>query len=152
MNAHINFDLGIAAAEVAPDRDSLDSLKHDFDEINQVLAEEAFGVEKMLVDVSPLLKLVIGAELLDRNRIVNFDMGKARACAWQAAIGLVGDPAGRGVRTTVLDAATALLGNALLYPPPTLALELAPVRAAEKTDVRSAIEVLAGARPQGAAN
>jgi hypothetical protein len=152
MNAHINFDLGIAAAEVAPDRDSLDSLKHDFDEINQVLAEEAFGVEKMLVEVSPMLKLLIGAELLDRNRIVNFDMGKARACAWQAAIGLVGDPAGRGVRTTVLDAATALLGNALLYPPPTLALKLAPVRAAERTDVRSAIEVLGGARPQGAAN
>src|ERR1700675_963940 len=37
MNAHLNFDLGIAAAEIAP-RDELPSLEHDFNEINTILA------------------------------------------------------------------------------------------------------------------
>ena len=38
MNAHINLDLGIAAAQTCPG-DQLPQLKPDFDEINAVLAE-----------------------------------------------------------------------------------------------------------------
>ena len=44
MNAHINFDLGIAAATTCP-RDELPSLKHDFDEINVILAGLVGGVQ-----------------------------------------------------------------------------------------------------------
>ena len=44
MNAHINFDLGIAAAEIAPG-DELPSLEHDFNEINDILAGLVANVE-----------------------------------------------------------------------------------------------------------
>src|ERR1700690_2996827 len=38
INAHINFDLGVAAAESQP-ADQLPRMKRDFDEINRILAE-----------------------------------------------------------------------------------------------------------------
>ena len=148
MNAHINLDLGIAAAEAAPDLGALGALRRDFDEINNVLADETFGVEKALVEVSPMLSLLVDLELLDRNRLLNFDIGKARAFAWSSATRLVADPARRDETVACLDAATALLGNALLHPPPGIALKLAPIRAAEQAGVKRVIEVLTGSRPR----
>ena len=146
MNAHINLDLGMAAAEVAPNQSELDALHRDFDEINNVLAEEAFGVEKELVEVSPMLALLVDLELLDQNRLLNFDMRKARGFAWASATRLVADPEHRDEIVRCLDAAAALLGNALLHPPPGLALQLAPIRAAEKAGVQQVIRVLAALR------
>src|SRR5271169_6685191 len=52
MNAHINLDLGIAAAQVSPG-DQLRQLKPDFDEINVVLAELVGLVAAEIAAVSP---------------------------------------------------------------------------------------------------
>ena len=51
MNAHINFDLGIAAAETAPG-DELPSLQHDFNQINN----RGSRVAKRLLESAKLLK------------------------------------------------------------------------------------------------
>src|SRR5574341_281185 len=52
INAHINLDLGIAAVETYPG-DQLLALKHDFYEINQVLAELVQPFEDAVGGVSP---------------------------------------------------------------------------------------------------
>ena len=51
MNAHINLDLGIAAAQVSPG-DQLLQLKPDFDEINTVLADLTSTVAAEIAAVS----------------------------------------------------------------------------------------------------
>src|SRR5215471_142851 len=57
INAHINLDLGVAAAVTAPG-DQLPGLQTDFNQINQVLAGLVHTVEKEIAEVSPLIGLL----------------------------------------------------------------------------------------------
>src|SRR3954470_23923484 len=52
MNAHINLDLAIAAAQVCPG-DSIIGLERDFNEINAVLASLETGLEEEVCSLSP---------------------------------------------------------------------------------------------------
>jgi hypothetical protein len=54
MNAHINLDLGIAAAQVSPG-DQLAQLKPDFEQINAVLAGQIAALASEIAAVSPLI-------------------------------------------------------------------------------------------------
>jgi hypothetical protein len=88
INAHINFDLGIAAAEVAvaPGGDGgLEAVEHDFNEINAVLAELLGDVQDRLARVSPWMGLldVVGGR--KDEEVGNFSLRKAREAAWQVA-------------------------------------------------------------------
>ncbi|MBW3570976.1 MAG: hypothetical protein KY467_07710 [Gemmatimonadetes bacterium] len=58
MNAHINLDLGIAAATVARSPQALESLWPDFKTINDVLSRLVIVVEDELGQVSPRLKRI----------------------------------------------------------------------------------------------
>lgn len=84
MNAHINFDLGIAAAEVCPG-DGLPSLQHDFDEINNILAALVGQVESEINEVAPWIHFLDHIDPNSDTAIVNFSMYKARSCAWDLA-------------------------------------------------------------------
>lgn len=84
MNAHINFDLGIAAAEVCPGAE-LPSLQHDFNEINNILAALVGEVESEINEVSPWINFLDHIDPKADTAIVNFRMDKARACAWDLA-------------------------------------------------------------------
>ena len=84
MNAHINLDLGIAAARVAPGK-QLDDLKDDFERINSVLAGLVEEVQSELARIWPLLRI------LNRNLgsaddiLIGFSTEKARDAAWEVA-------------------------------------------------------------------
>src|SRR3954453_6871969 len=84
MNAHINLDLGIAAARVAAGP-ALAGLQGDFDRINQLLASLTPVVEQELDEVAhglaELTRLAPRLEL----RMVGFSMEKARTAAWAFA-------------------------------------------------------------------
>ena len=68
MNAHINLDLGIAAAEVADEWGALDdSLLGDFNRLNNILAGLIDRVQEEIGNVSPLLKFL--DKLVDRTLI-----------------------------------------------------------------------------------
>src|SRR5262245_4581119 len=84
MNAHINFDLGIAAAEIAPG-DELPSLRHDFDEINNILAGLLGQVQSEIGKVSPWIRFLGSIDPTADDAIVNFSLDKARAWAWDLA-------------------------------------------------------------------
>lgn len=84
MNAHINLDLGIAAARAAPGAE-LESLHADFNRINQVLASLVDGVKEELSTVWPALRLLDRLAGDKEDRIINFSMVQARDQAWKHA-------------------------------------------------------------------
>ncbi len=86
MNAHINLDLGIAAAEVAPE--NILDLKADFKRINELLAELLDEVQKDLIQIWPLLKYLLNLFNRLDDLLVNFSMETARKGAWTFALEL----------------------------------------------------------------
>ena len=84
MNAHINLDLGIAAAETVPPGE-LHELKGDFDKINGVLASLVGGVLKELAEIWWLMGLLNRYLGSVENAVINFSMSKARDAAWSFA-------------------------------------------------------------------
>jgi hypothetical protein len=87
INAHINLDLGIAAAHTSPGGEIL-GLKSDFDKINDILLGLVEQVEKELNAVWPLLPLLDRVAGRTDEALINFSMQKARAHAWKVAAGL----------------------------------------------------------------
>jgi hypothetical protein len=89
MNAHINYDLGIAAAEVAGTLEGLESLHGDFDKINDLLACLVPTVFAELGEVSPLIHLVEDLGEAAEESLVDIAMDGARDFAWLLANELV---------------------------------------------------------------
>jgi hypothetical protein len=151
MNAHINLDLGISAAEVAPGAQIL-TLRADFFQINQVLAEQVSAVEQELGQISPMIHLLENLDLRTTTQIINFNIDVARDAAWAFALRLAVIPGALApAAIAAQDAATALFGRSLVHPGPVLDLKLAPIRLPESNDIRRNMEVLAGPALAGAA-
>jgi len=143
MNAHINFDLGIAAATVAP-KDELPSLKHDFNEINTILAGLVGEVQGEIDRLSPWIKLLDHIDPKADKAIVNFSMEKARTAAWRVAERLAPVPPGQwGPELLTLDLEVTLLGRLVRRPIGKLInLGLLVIRGRETSDVAKVISVL----------
>jgi Family of unknown function (DUF5995) len=91
MNAHINLDLGIAAATVSKGT-NLDDLHTDFNKINNVLSSLVQEVQNDLSEICPLLtKLLKWSGKFD-DKITDFSMEIARNGAWKFAQELVETP------------------------------------------------------------
>lgn len=84
MNAHINLDLGIAAARTCPGAE-LPGLKGDFDRINAVLAKLTPTVEQEIDDLSPVFHVLTSFAPKLELKMVGFSMDRARAEAWRLA-------------------------------------------------------------------
>jgi hypothetical protein len=146
MNAHINLDLGVAAAQVSPGA-QLPQLKTDFDQINGVLAGLVSIVAAEIAAVSPLIGDLEKIGLRDETSLVNFDMTAARDAAWLTAQRLAGEPAFLHNPTVeALDLAISVEGRAILYPL-IGGVGLAVIQQAETKDVRQVIEILSQSCP-----
>lgn len=84
INAHINLDLGIAAAQVSTPED-IESLKSDFDQINAILSNLVGSVEKALIKIWPTLTLILKLSGKIDNFFIDFSMQTARDGAWKYA-------------------------------------------------------------------
>lgn len=84
MNAHINLDLGVAAAQTAPGA-ALPGLKRDFDEINRILLSLLDEVQAKIDRLSPWLNWLdhIGGRV--DETLFNFSLKIARGSAWKVA-------------------------------------------------------------------
>ena len=143
MNAHINLDLGIATAAVAPG-DQLPGVQADFDQINGVLASLVGTVEKELAEVSPAIGLLEELGLHTETAIINFDMQKARDLAWFHAQRLAATPTNEiDAVIAELDLVVAAFGELVAHPGPTIDAALAPIRLVENDNIRRVIAVLA---------
>jgi hypothetical protein len=141
INAHVNLDLGIAAAAVAPGRD-LPALRRDFDRINEILASLIAGVVRDVGEVSPWIGLLDRIGGRHDEEIIRFSIEVARAEAWRFATELAplapdhwpGPIGAKDARVTHL--ARRILNPGLL------SAGLLVIRARESNDVRRNIRVL----------
>jgi hypothetical protein len=117
MNAHINLDLGIAAAEVAPG-DALPALRDDFLRINAVLAELTGRVKAQLSAIWPLIGLLERISGTADDIVAEFSMSRARDDAWSLATILAPrGPDARGIIISVRDHWAANFIGRTLDPP-----------------------------------
>lgn len=144
MNAHINLDLGIAAATVAPTPAELQALWPDFKTINDVLARLVKVVEDELGQISPRLEHIEDFAPGLEDRIFDFGIDVARDFAWDLAKELAATPpAGWDAVIAERDALVADTA-ATLYPLQGLAGEVSRwIHGAESADVRFNIQVVA---------
>ena len=145
VNAHIDFDLGIAATQIAC-RTGLSELHEDFGRINAVLASQVNGVLTDIGDLSPALAdvsaVLMGHEIFAVNEAVRV----LRDSAWRFAVRLCAAPAAaRPLMIWARDRKVAGQGR-VIYDPPSLTGVLASavraVAAQESRDVVHNIEVL----------
>jgi hypothetical protein len=87
MNAHISFDLGIAAAEIAPG-EKMDALENDFMLVNQILQEITSEMQNRITKVSRLMFLIDWLGKKKDEKVINFGIAKSRQFAWEVANGI----------------------------------------------------------------
>ncbi len=143
MAAHIQFDLGIAAATVASGAD-LQALKVDFMAINGVLTELTEGVQGALDRLSPWMGVLDFAGGRLDEALARFSMGATRDGAWAFAERLAQVPQDQWPRLLAeADAGVAELGGLIARPGPMRSLLCIMVRIPETGDPRKVIETLA---------
>jgi Family of unknown function (DUF5995) len=116
MNAHINLDLGIAAAE-AVTVGQLKELEADFNAINAMLVEKIDAVQDKLSSVSPMLFLLDWFGKKGDERFAAFSLVKARTNAWKATNRLSQlSETDRMLEIKELDGYVALLNKIIVKP------------------------------------
>lgn len=146
MNAHINLDLGMAAARIAPG-DKLPSLRADFDRINELLASGMEQIRRQLNQVSPWIGLLDRLGGRHDDAVIRFSIEVARSEAWGFATELAPlQPADWAAPVKARDRRIAVLGQQVLLPGP-LSVALLGIRLRESGDVPHALRVLSEAEP-----
>lgn len=87
MNAHINLDLGIAAAETSKGI-GIQTIKKDFDLINNIIGSLINTVQKDLEEICAPMKLVKYVDNRSKESVINFSITTARNTAWANAVSL----------------------------------------------------------------
>jgi hypothetical protein len=140
MNAHINFDLPIAAATVAPGA-ALSGLNGDFDAINAILAALIDPVMDAIERFSPFLDVLDRVGGRSDEKLVNFSLVTARSEAWHEATRLVEESAPRRERSMAsLDRRVALLAEHVLLPGGLLGAAVHLISHTESSDVRAIVD------------
>ena len=143
MNAHINLDLGAAAAIVCPG-DQLPSLKHDFDEINNILEAMIGGVQLQMSKISHWMKLLDLVGARTQKAIINWSIDKARDAAWRVAERLAPlNPEQMEVELKRVDDEIDLLASLIRYPGLLIGAANFIVRLSEPRSVSKILNILA---------
>lgn len=85
MNAHINLDLGIAAAQISGSN-NIEDLETDFIRINKILASMVDEVQNGLSSIWPFLRKILRFLNKIDNYIIDWSMKIARKGAWKYAL------------------------------------------------------------------
>lgn len=142
INAHINLDLGIAAAQVNPGT-SIKELKNDFIEINQLLFELIDEVQADISTVSPFLGLLDWVAKDKDEQFAEFSMKATRKHAWVVAqrMALVNE-SGREAAIESTDNYVAELNKLILKPGWLMSAVCWIIRLAESKNVAKNIKAL----------
>jgi hypothetical protein len=144
MNAHINLDLGIASAQVAPG-DAIGELRTDFDQINNVLAGLIHTIQGELNRISPFYRFVDDVSGSVDRAVINFSIARARAEAWKLATFLAAaNPTAAAKRIADQDRLVGALGSTILRPGAVTSSGLLAVRITEKRSPAAIIDILSG--------
>lgn len=140
MNAHINYDLGIVAAQVSEDEAQLLTLRTDFLRINDLLAATLDTFQDRINRFSPVMRIIDRLGYRFDEAIFNFNLAHARDAAWSLATSLLAlrnseFPGAAEDALDVLDSKLAWLGRLLIDPGPVLRPAARAIRMFENQDV-----------------
>jgi hypothetical protein len=143
MNAHINLDLAIAAAQAAPGNE-LPGLKRDFEEITVLLNEMIQGMQDRIEQVSPWFRVLDRVGGRTNEQLCGFGIEQARNLAWLTAnLFAATAPEKMADQIALHDQIVAGLGNLIRSPIGNLLRgSLALIRLREAGDVRAVMNVL----------
>jgi Family of unknown function (DUF5995) len=85
INAHINLDLGIAAAKVST-RETIGQLANDFNKVNEVIGTLFSDVQTSLAKIAFPMYFIKKINPKKTGVILNFSISKARETAWANAL------------------------------------------------------------------
>lgn len=140
INAHINLDLGIAAAATSPGP-QLPGLRRDVDRINEILTGLSAAMRESLAEVSPWIGVLDRVGGWGDDEMIRFSLSVARSEAWRFATELAPLPAdAQAAPIRTRDARVARLAHVVLHPG-WLRLPLLVVRSRESNDVARVIWV-----------
>ncbi len=116
INAHINYDLGIAAARACTDQ-PLGDFRSDFFEINDLLEEMLDDIQARLASVSPWMGILDYIGCRTDEQIAGFCLSTARRVAWKSANKLASAERDRwGSEMNEIDLKAAAVTAAILKP------------------------------------
>lgn len=145
MNAHINLDLGVAAAHTLPGEQIIE-LEDDFERINDVLAEMIDRMQEAVAAVSPWTGLVdrVGGRL--DEMVTNWSLEYARHRSWRFAQELA-RAGGDDSLVLARDRAVAGVNEVIACPRRATRWAIAAARRREHADVAT---IVAALRDRGA--
>jgi hypothetical protein len=143
INAHVNFDLAVVAAEICPGAE-IASLHEDFLRVNAILGQLLPAVRACIGRFSPMLDVIDRVGGADDDEVLNFSIRVARDEAWSQALLLAatGDPVRRGQLIDSLDRGVAVLGKVVASPGGLLRRAVELVAATEADDVVAVTDAL----------
>jgi len=142
MNAHINLDLGVAAAETSRGA-HIQLLKSDFSLINDIIGSLINIIQKDLEEICMPMRMLKYVDNKSKESVINFSITAARDTAWLNAVTLskllpqMHDP-----YITTLDAKIALVAGKIINPNFSQSLILRTVRTFEPANVGDIIKFL----------
>lgn len=117
MNAHINLDLGIAAARTADGRQIL-QMKEDFMKVNDILNRIIDDMQASISKVSRLMFIIDWAGGRQDEKLIDFGIRRYRDQAWHMACELaLADEKDKKRMIAEVDDKTARLCNVIRNPP-----------------------------------
>jgi len=143
MNAHVNLDLAVVAAETCPGREIM-SLHDDFMRVNDILGALLPKVRACIGRFSPLLDVIDRVGGGEDDEVLNFSIRVARNEAWSQALVLAstGEPSRRAQLIDSLDRGVAVLGKVVASPGGLLQRAVDLVAATESDDVVAVMDAL----------
>ncbi len=142
MNAHINLDLGISAAEIMPYR-KIAPLKKDFGVINEIIASINQKVQDSLSKICYSIDLIDKISNNKDNIVLDFAISKARETSWATAYIL--SNSSNFFRPSIInlvDNAATSIGKNIIVSPKTPKLVLQKLKECESADIVKNIEIL----------
>lgn len=142
INTHINLDLAIAAAEVAPGN-TIYALQNDFNKINSLISSLVDDIQECLckvwIPMRMLMKITNGKQIA----VLNFSIDKARAASWANAVMLANmNPRQRNNYVHKIDDFITMLGKKIKSPDITTHFILEGIRYTEYSDVARTINLI----------
>jgi len=142
INAHINLDLGIVAAEICPG-ERINTLFNDFNKVNNILASLINDVENKLADIWPSLSWLDRLGGRTDEMLINFSIDMSRMKAWELAQELAFmQGLQKTARIQEQDQKIYKQARRILYPGLSLGLATQMVRWGEKGTPAQIIDIL----------
>ncbi|MBO9620412.1 MAG: hypothetical protein J7539_15400 [Niabella sp.] len=142
MNAHINLDLAIAAAQISTPQ-TIDSLHNDYLKINSIIAGFFQSVQADLTKIAFPMRFIALVDPSTTNAVLNFSISKARDAAWNNALLLCA--AGDGQEAPIIntyDHVVTTVAQGIAQPGGWSSLLLKGIKACEQKDIAQNIVFL----------